>query len=180
MIDTDKICVQASGISTWNGEVDETNFAWHHLVLNHGFHLPPSSEETGMVWEKSIFSFTMCMTFQRILFFFLLLLDDLLITIAFKVVPCHSGNWKGHFTWSCFIWLSDISLFHFLSTIFLPLYSVTTGMVVLLENLASTGLDLIGFFFPHGRNSQIRVTCLFLSVQSSRVSLAPYIPFCEY
>lgn len=31
-------------------------------------------------------------------FFFLLLLDDLLITIAFKVVPCHSGNWKGHFT----------------------------------------------------------------------------------
>ena len=48
MIDTDKICVQASGISTWNGEVDETNFAWHHLILNHDFHLPPSSEETGM------------------------------------------------------------------------------------------------------------------------------------
>ena len=49
MIDTDKICVQASGISTWNGEVDETNFAWHHLILNHDFHLPPSSEEIGMV-----------------------------------------------------------------------------------------------------------------------------------
>ena len=49
IVETDKIYVQASGVSTWNGEVDETNFAWHHLILNHDFHLPPSSEEIGMV-----------------------------------------------------------------------------------------------------------------------------------
>lgn len=53
-------------------------------------------------------------------------------------------------------------------------------MVVLLGNLASTGLDMTDSLFHTDGNSQIRVACLFLSMQSSRVSLAPYIPFCEY
>lgn len=29
--------------------MDEINFACHHLILNHDFYLTPSSEETGMV-----------------------------------------------------------------------------------------------------------------------------------
>lgn len=98
---------------------------------------------------------------------------------SFPVIP---GTGRDFFNFIMFYMTErclslSFSFYHYSATLFCyNWYGRITG------GLTLTWHELTGFLFHTDGNSQIRVACLFCpcSLRSSRVSLAPYIPFCEY
>ena len=122
------------------------------------------------------------MTFQRILFFFYFYLMIYLLLLHLRSFPVIPGTGRDFFNFIMFYMTErclslSFSFYHYSATLFCyNWYGRITG------GLTLTWHELTGFLFHTDGNSQIRVACLFCpcSLRSSRVSLAPYIPFCEY